>query len=172
MTLDPQHITYRRATVADLETLVDLRVRFLNEMYHHTDNAETDALRASLRAYFTEATASGAFVAWLAQHDGRTVGTSGMVVWRLPGRYGGLVSGEVGYILNLYTVPEARKNGICTRLLQELVGEARSLGLTYLHLHATEDGINIYRRMGFAEPDLVEMELKLGARGSARASGD
>lgn len=162
MTIDRNQISYRRATEADVDSLVDMRVRFLNEMYHHPDDEETDELRTSLHGYFAEAVASGDFVAWLAEHLGETVGTSGMVIWRLPGRYGGLVSGEIGYILNLYTVPEARKNGICTKLMDELIDEGRRLGLTYFHLHATDDGEDIYRRAGFADVELLEMELKLG----------
>ena len=84
-----------------------------------------------------------------------------MVVWQMPARYGGLESGRLGYILNLYTIPEARRKGICTRLLNELIKEAKSLGLTYLHLHASEDGINIYRKAGFVKPDQIELKLRL-----------
>jgi GNAT superfamily N-acetyltransferase len=162
MDFDPNRISYRRATSADIDTLVDMRVRFLNEMYDHPDDEETDELRSSLRDYFAASIGDERFVAWLAERDGETVGSSGMVVWQLPGRYGGLVSGEIGYILNLYTIPEARKGGICTRLLDELIEEGRRRGLAYFHLHATRDGENIYRRAGFAEGDLLEMELKLG----------
>jgi GNAT superfamily N-acetyltransferase len=161
MTFDRSQVSYRRATTADIDSLVDMRLRFLNEMYHHPDDEETDELRKSLRDYFAASIRDNRFVAWLAECDGETIGTSGMVVWQLPGRYGGLVSGEVGYILNLYTIPEARKGGICTRLLDELIDEGRRRGLTYFHLHATGDGENIYRRAGFTEGDLLEMELKL-----------
>jgi ribosomal protein S18 acetylase RimI-like enzyme len=84
-----------------------------------------------------------------------------MVVWQMPARYGGLESGKLGYILNLYTIPEARRKGICTRLLNELIGEAKLLGLRYLHLHASEEGISIYRKAGFAEPSQPELRLVL-----------
>jgi ribosomal protein S18 acetylase RimI-like enzyme len=79
----------------------------------------------------------------------------------MPARYGGLESGRLGYILNLYTVPEARRKGICTRLLNELIKEAKSLGLKYLHLHASEEGRNIYRKAGFVEPDQTELILRI-----------
>ena len=61
----------------------------------------------------------------------------------------------------MYTIPEARGKGVCTRLLNKLIKEARSLGITYLHLRASDDGINIYRKAGFVEPEQIEMELKL-----------
>ena len=45
--------------------------------------------------------------------------------------------------------------------LKELIKEARSSGLRYLHLHASESGIDIYRKAGFAEPEQVELELRI-----------
>jgi ribosomal protein S18 acetylase RimI-like enzyme len=78
-----------------------------------------------------------------------------------PPRYGGLESGKLGYILNLYTVPEARRNGICTRMLHELIREAKTLGLKHLYLHASEDGLRIYRKAGFANSKQTELELTL-----------
>ena len=90
-------------------------------------------------------------MAWLAEQDGKIVGTSGLVVWQLPARHGGLDTGKAGYILNMYTVPEARGQGICTRLLTELIEDAKTLGLKYLHLHASNDGMPIYRKFELQE---------------------
>jgi len=161
MKIEKDKINYRRANINDIEFLVDYRVRFLNELYNHPEDDETEILRKALRQYFSEAIPSNNFIAWLAEYNGKIIGTSGMVVWRMPAKYGGLESGRLGYILNLYTVPEARRKGICTRLLNELIKEAKSLGLKYLHLHASEEGINIYRKAGFVEPDQTELILRL-----------
>ncbi len=84
-----------------------------------------------------------------------------MVIWQRPANYGGLESGKLGYLLNFYTIPEARRKGIGTRLLDELIREARLVGLKYLHLNATRDGLRIYRKAGFVEPDEIELELRL-----------
>jgi len=161
MEIENDKINYRRANINDVEILVDYRVRFLNELYNHPEDDETEILRKALRQYFSEAIPSNNFIAWLAEYNGRIIGTSGMVVWQMPARYGGLESGRLGYILNLYTVPGARRKGICTRLLNELIKEAKSLGLKYLHLHASEEGINIYRKAGFVEPDQIELILRI-----------
>jgi GNAT superfamily N-acetyltransferase len=161
MEIENDRINYRRANIKDVEVLIDFRVRFLNELYNHPEDDETEILRKALREYFSEAIPSNDFIAWLAEYNGKIIGTSGMVVWQMPARYGGLESGKLGYILNLYIIPEARRKGICTRLLNELIEEAKSLGLTYLHLHASEEGINIYRKAGFAEPDQIELKLRL-----------
>jgi len=161
MEIEKDKIDYRRANIDDIETLVDFRVRFLNELYNRPEDDETEILRKTLQEYFSKAIPSNDFIAWVAEYNGKIIGTSGMVVWQIPSRYGGVESGRLGYILNMYTIPEARKKGICTRLLKELIKEAKSLGLKYLHLHASEDGINIYREAGFVEPNQTELEFRL-----------
>ena len=154
-------ISYRRATINDVETLAEYRVRFLNELNNHPEDDETKILGKNLREYFCKTIPSNEFIAWLAEHNGRIVATSGMVLWHLPARYGGLLSGKAGYILNMYTLPEARRKGICANLLSKLMEEARVLELRYLHLHASKDGINIYRKAGFNEPKQIELKLEL-----------
>jgi GNAT superfamily N-acetyltransferase len=156
-----EDIVYRHAEVDDVQVLVDLRVHFLKELHSHIGNHETKVLRDSLLKYFTEAIPSGDFIAWVAECGRNIIATSGMVVWRKPALYGGVESGRLGYLLNFYTIPEARGRGIATRLLNELIREAKSLGLRYLHLHASKDGEPIYRRAGFAEPKMPELELRL-----------
>lgn len=156
-----KEIVYRRGTLDDVQVLVDLRVRFLNEILNHPENNETRVVRKSLLEYFAEAIPSRDFVAWVAEYGGKIVATSGMVVWQKPALYGGVESGKLGYLLNFYTIPEARGKGIATRLLNELIGEAKSMGLRYVHLHASKDGEPIYRKTGFVEPKMPELELRL-----------
>jgi GNAT superfamily N-acetyltransferase len=161
MEIETGEISYRRANIDDLEALINCRVRFLNELYKHPDDEQAEVLRKSLRQYFYEAITSNNFVGQLAEHNGRIIGTGGMVVWQRPANYNSLESGKLGYLLNFYTIPEARRKGVCTRLLNELIKEARLVGLKYLHLNATKDGMRIYRKAGFAEPDDTELELRL-----------
>jgi ribosomal protein S18 acetylase RimI-like enzyme len=161
MKIEKQKIVYRHAELNDIPTLVEHRVRFLNELYNHPKDAETAVVRKTLQNYFKKTIPSKEFIAWIAEHNGKIVATSGMVIWQKPATYGGVESGKLGYLLNFYTIPEARKKGICTQLLNELIKEAKSLGLKYLHLHTSKEGINIYRKAGFAKPDQPELELRL-----------
>ena len=161
MKIEREKIVRRRATMDDVPALIDYRVRFLNELYDHPEDDKTKILRKSLLEYFTKAIPSKDFIPWVAEYNGKIIATSGMVVWQIPARYGGVESGKLGYLLDFYTAPEARRNGIAARLLNELIREAKLLGLKYLHLHASKDGINIYRKAGFVEPDQPELVLKL-----------
>lgn len=161
MKIEKEKVIYRRAGIDDVSAMVDLRVRFLSELYNHPEDAETAVIRKSLQDYFMKAIPSKEFTAWVAEYDAKIIGTGGMVVWQIPARYGGVETGKLGYLLNFYTIPEARRRGICTRLLNELIEEAKSSGLKYLHLRASKDGINIYRKAGFVEPHQTELGLRL-----------
>ena len=160
MKIDNAEIKYRRANIGDIEVLVELRIRFLNELNNNPEDEETDSLKKALREYFSNAIPSNEFIGWLAERNNKVLGTGGIVVWQMPGRYG-FESGKLGYICNMYTIPEARRRGISTQLLAELTREAKSLELGYLHLCAHKDAIKIYRKTGFAEPHHLEMQLKL-----------
>jgi ribosomal protein S18 acetylase RimI-like enzyme len=162
MEFERERIVYRPATINDVSALVDYRVRLLNELLNHPEDDDTKLLRRSLVEYFTKAILSKDFIAWVAEYDGKIIATSGMVVWQKPAIYGGVESGKLGYLLNFYTVPEARGMGIATCLLNELFSEAKSSGIKYLHLHASKDGIGIYKKAGFIEPEMPELELRLG----------
>lgn len=161
MDIEKNKIRYRRAKLEDIEILVDYRVRLLDEVFNRQEDEETENLKKELREYFSKSIHSRDLIIWLAEYKGKVIGTSGMVVWQTPPWYE-CKSGRLGYILNVYTIPEARGKGICTRLLSELIKEAELLGLTYLHVHTSNDGINIYRKEGFVKFPLIELELRLG----------
>jgi GNAT superfamily N-acetyltransferase len=71
------------------------------------------------------------------------------------------IRGRYGYILNVYTVPKFRKNGISTELLKRLIEDAKKLNIDILNLHATKEGINMYLKAGFKPPIDPELELNL-----------
>ncbi len=160
MEIEINKIKYSRATIDDIEILIEYRVRFLNEFFNHSDDEETEILKMELQQYFSKEIPLNSFISWLAEYNGKILGISGMVVWQIPANYN-IKSGKRGYILNMYTIPEARRNGISTQLLKKLIKEAKLLGINLLNLHPSEDGMNIYKKAGFIKPDHIELELKL-----------
>lgn len=153
-------ITYRRATLDDVDVLVSYRLRFLAEHSGSSQVSEDETFKKNLKEYFLEEIPKGSFIAWLARSGGRVVATSGMVVWRMPAN-NSVKTGKQGYILNMYTLPEARRQGICTVLLEKMIEEAKSLGLSRVQLHASKMGEPIYRKRGFSEPGDVELVMRI-----------
>ena len=62
-----------------------------------------------------------------------------------------VLSGLCGEVLNVYTEPEYRGQGLCTTLIKELITSAKELGLARIDLSATDQGFPIYQKCGFEE---------------------
>lgn len=111
------------------------------------------------RKYFIRHMTDDTFIAWVAEDEGRIVGTSGMCVYHVPPTYSN-PTGNVAYLVNMYTVPEYRNQGIANGLLERLIDEARERGCTRITLNASKAGQPIYEDYGFTEV-LGEMEYFL-----------
>ena len=67
-------------------------------------------------------------------------------------------SGRKAYIMNMYTAPEYRRQGIAYKTLDLLVKEAKEKGFLQIALEATDMGRSLYKKYGFV-PMKDEMEL-------------
>jgi len=83
-----------------------------------------------------------------------------MVIKEIPGdsRKSSYIEGD---ILNMYTVPEARRQGVSSMILEQLMAEAKLIGISKVALHTSKDGEILYRKFGFSEPVYPYLELVL-----------
>src|SRR6266568_2520433 len=135
----------RRATQDDLETLVQLRLDFLQEISGDTSDALRETLAGATRTYLADKMAKQEFLIWVAEVEGKIVGTSGLVIFERP-PVSQNMSGREGYIMNMYTVPEQRGKGIATAILAELMRFVKGTGAQRVWLHATKDGRPLYEQ--------------------------
>jgi GNAT superfamily N-acetyltransferase len=154
------NVTYRKLKPEDINLLVKYRMLFLKELQNPTDNNDEVILEDTLINYFSRTLQDNTFIAWVAEKNGEPLSFGGMVVQEIPGHFT-FISGKQGYILNMYTLPEYRGKGISTKLLYKLLDEAKALELTKVYLHATEQGINIYKKVGFEVSSWPVLEMKL-----------
>ncbi len=154
-------LQYQKATLADVDALVENRLLFAIELNGEQTDTAKDHLRSQMRDYFVRTIPTEASISIVAKFENRIVGI-GTVVFRET--LGGFrnPSGKWGYIMNMYTVPEFRKRGICSRILELLVEEGRKLDVIAFELHATEAGQPVYLKGGFKlhnEPTLRKFYL-------------
>lgn len=150
---------YRRAKLEDIDELVKNRAAMRLEREERQCPMSLTEFREITRKYFHKHMADDTFIAWVAQDEGRIVGTGGMCIYCVPPTYGN-PSGNVAYLVNMYTQPEYRNKGIATALLKKLIGEARERGCTRITLNASKAGRPIYEEYGFTDV-LGEMEFFL-----------
>lgn len=67
-------------------------------------------------------------------------------------------TGKKAYIMNMYTTPEYRRQGITFCTLDLLVKDAREQGVSQIVLEATDMGQPLYEKYGFVKME-DEMEL-------------
>jgi GNAT superfamily N-acetyltransferase len=137
--------TLREATSGDAMAIAIRRVEFLREQGHAFDEVH---LRESVREYLMRAIPTGDVRAWVAETDDEIIATGVMTIYERMMWQG---VGREGYVLSMYTVPEWRKKGIGTAIVDAMIAFAREDNIK-LALIATDDGRPIYERAGFT-PD-------------------
>lgn len=141
------HYELRKATIADVEELVNVRIEFLSEVNTLT-NEDMLVLKQANSRYFMECISNGTYVSFIAIKENKIVGSSGITFYKLPPNKK-CPTGKAAYISNIYTRAEHRGRGIASKLFTLLVNEAKDLGYEKLLLNATDMGKPLYEKFGF-----------------------
>jgi GNAT superfamily N-acetyltransferase len=160
MQIDLSKIKVRKIGIDEVELLTTYRMAYLTEMQGERSEEYQIQLRNDLNQYFREAIAENRCFAFLAQQGDEILSFGAMVLKKIPGDFNQSMYLE-GDILNMYTVPFARRKGISALILQELLNEARNRGISKVSLHTSKDGEKLYRKFGFTEPGFPVLELCL-----------
>lgn len=148
-------ILYRKLTENELDTFIEIRIEQLRE-----EGAKEDIdLVPALKDYYHRHMADGTYVSWIALHDGKIIGTSGMSIVEKP-PYFGCPSGKIGILSSMFTVKEYRRMGIAKELLSRVVNEAREQGCGAVQITASDMGVLLYSDFGFVKNDKF-MQYKL-----------
>ena len=136
------------------------RLNYLTEIQGNRQAGYLQELTKNLQLYFNQAIREGSFFAMQAEYDGKIVSYGGMIVKKIPGdlNQSSYLEGE---ILNMYTLPEYRRQGISSMILQQLLVEAKKMGISKLALHCTKAGEPLYRKFGFSNPVYPYLELMI-----------
>ena len=105
-----------QATEADIPTLVAMRMALFCEVGELPHPAADPALMQTIERYFTNAFLSGSALSWLAEVDKQVVAAGTLAMFVRP-PYPGNLAGREAYLLNMYTLPDYRKLGAASALL-------------------------------------------------------
>lgn len=144
-------VSIRRAVIADVEDVIRLRIALLKESRPEGPEDEKAFLEMT-RSYIEDRLPKEEFLVWLAEEDGRIVGSSGLVFSHRPPTFGNM-STLHAYIHNMYVVPEKRRQGVASMLLQETIDYIKTTPAKRVLLHATDMGRPVYEKFGFKKSD-------------------
>jgi GNAT superfamily N-acetyltransferase len=157
--LDEGGCTLRKATMADLETIMGHRRSMFLDMGHQDEHAIATML-ASAREFIAERFATGRFHGWVIENSERQIIAGGglLVADYLPSTTDPLPRRAI--IVNMYTEPAYRRRGFARRLMLTMITWCRSEGFGTILLHASTDGRPLYQQLGFNPTNEMRLMLK------------
>jgi ribosomal protein S18 acetylase RimI-like enzyme len=155
-----ERITIRQVRIDDISKLVQLR-RIMFEAMGYLDIIQLNAMEKAANEYFASAIPSKEFYGWIAEtSEKKAVAAGGLCIDKHPPLPNNL-SGKIGYIMNLVTLPSYQRQGIANRILKEIIKSMQEMGIHTLSLHATEVGKPLYQKLGFKDSNEMRCTLKM-----------
>ena len=152
-----QKFVYKRATMEDIDELVRTRIIVLRAANKLPDDEDMSVVEKESYAYYRRALETGEHIAYLVYDNGAFVGAGGVSFYQVMPTYHN-PTGKKAYIMNMYTAPEYRRQGIAIHILDLLVKDATEQCVLQNALEATYMGRPLYKKYGFAKME-DEMEL-------------
>ena len=147
----------KRATMEDIDELVRTRIIVLRAATKFSDDEDMSVVAEESYAYDWRALESGEHIAYLVYDNGKFIGAGGLSFYQVMPTYHNS-TGKKAYIMNMYTAPAYRRQGIAFHTLDLLVKDIRKQGVSQITLEATEMGRPLYEKYGFVKME-DEMEL-------------
>lgn len=143
--------------IENIDEFAELRSAVLMETNGLNDPKDKRRFYDANLIYLKEAIPSGKFAAFMAMDNGKIAATSAIVFYRIA-PCNSVPNGKIGYIQNMYTFKEYRRQGIASMLLKKTIDEAKRRECSKISLNATEMGRSLYLKSGFTDT-ADEMEL-------------
>ncbi len=148
----------KRATIEDIEELVRTRIIVLRAANKLSDDVDMSVVEQESYVYYKRALGTNEHIAYLVYDNGTFIGAGGVSFYQVMPTYHN-PSGKKAYIMNMYTAPEYRRQGIAIHTLDLLVKDAKKQGVSQIALEATDMGRPLYEKYGFVKME-DEMVIK------------
>ena len=149
---------YKKATIADIDELVRTRIIVLRAANKLSNDVDMSLVEKESYEYYKSALETGEHIAYLVYDNETFIGAGGVSFYKVMPTYHN-PTGKKAYIMNVYTAPGYRRQGIAFHTLDLLVKDAKEQDMLQIALEATDMGRPLYERYGFVKME-DEMELK------------
>ena len=150
---------YKKATIENINELVRTRIIVLRAANKLSDDVDMSLVEKESYEYYKRTLENGEHIAYLVYDNEIFIGAGGVSFYQVMPTYHN-PTGKKAYIMNMYTAPEYRRQGIAINTLDLLVKDAKEQGVLQIALEATDMGRPLYERYGFVKME-DKMELKV-----------
>lgn len=141
-------LNYRKATIEDIDLLTKTRIEVLRAANGLSDDTDMTEVEHQSYEYYRKALHDNTHTAYLVFDGDRFAGAGGISYYQVMPTFHN-PDGNKAYIMNMYTRPEYRRQGIARRMLDILISDAKSRGIRFITLEATQMGKPLYEKAGF-----------------------
>ena len=141
-------IEFKRADLSDLDMLVSSRIKVLIAANRLPDDTDMSVIEQQSRDYYKQSFADGSHTAYLVYDGDDIIAAGGVSYYRVMPTCD-VPTGRKAYIMNMYTDPRYRRQGIAMKTLTLLIEDAKSKGVDFISLEATDTGRPLYEKFGF-----------------------
>lgn len=148
----------RQATLDDIPALLRHRQGMYEDMGYNDPKAMS-AMVSSCKPYLAAALANGSLRGWLACVGEEVIAGGVVLISPWPSHpYDGQCRRAT--ILNMFTDPAFRRQGIARRLMQTMIDWCRKEGFVHVALHASDKGRPLYETLGFEPTNEMRLDLR------------
>ncbi|MCR5500992.1 MAG: GNAT family N-acetyltransferase [Acetatifactor sp.] len=153
-------LSVKRASLDELDMLMEWRMRVLAEVFSDSEKPNWVGIRKNNEEYYRESLSDGTHTACFAlnEDDGVIIGCGGICYQKeMPSPDN--PTGTNGYLMNIYTLPEYRGQGVGRRIVEFLIDDARGRNTEKIYLESSKDAKHLYREIGFSDmQDYMKLE--------------
>lgn len=151
-------LTWHRARTEDIKLLTKIRIDILRAEQNKEPSADMSDVLVQTYEYYKEVLQNDRITSYLIFAGDEVVGTGDLCITRvLP-----TPENPTGYqaqIMNVYTHPEYRRQGIAYRTVALLLAEAERRGVSAITLDPTETSRPLFEKFGFAGTDHMHPQV-------------
>ncbi|MCC8074166.1 MAG: GNAT family N-acetyltransferase [Clostridiales bacterium] len=143
-------IVIKEANISDLNELMKWREIVLREVFSIPYEENIDELLSANRSYYQSALEKGEHIAYFAYAENQIVGCGGLCIYNeMPSPDN--PTGICGYLMNIYTVTNMRRQGVGKAIVDRLIQTALQHGAGKIYLESSKSAYSLYKSSGFSD---------------------
>ncbi|HMM04720.1 MAG: GNAT family N-acetyltransferase [Prevotella sp.] len=158
--MNKEHVKIYKATLNDVDNLVNLRIAFLKDELSKFSKDDEKLVREKGKLYFERHLKVDDLIGLIAEVENEIVATAFLLITEKP-ISPTFPNGYTGTLLNVFTYPQHRRKGFAKSLIERIMQEAKERDIALIDLISTTDGLILYKNLGFKELTYTALRLKL-----------